>query len=167
MLFRSKIKDGTDTFLSNLKGVIEPEAKRKIIGETFLNVKDTALGELELNPKEWMLAQGTIYPDTIESGGTKHATVIKTHHNRVQGILDLMAEGLVVEPLAELYKDEVREVGLMLGIPADLIDRHPFPGPGLGVRLLCADGKSPEENGVDSDTVMRAEEVLLDRKSVV
>jgi GMP synthase (glutamine-hydrolysing) len=153
-----KIKDGTDTFLSNLKGVVEPEAKRKIIGETFLNVKDTALAELDLNPKEWMLAQGTIYPDTIESGGTKHAAVIKTHHNRVQGILDLMAEGLVVEPLAELYKDEVREVGLMLGIPADLIDRHPFPGPGLGVRLLCADGKSEP---VDSDAVTRAEEVLL------
>jgi GMP synthase (glutamine-hydrolysing) len=83
--------------------------------------------------------------------------VIKTHHNRVQGILDLMAEGLVVEPLAELYKDEVREVGLMLGIPADLIDRHPFPGPGLGVRLLCGDGQAEP---VDAVAVGRAEEVL-------
>lgn len=152
-----KIKDGTDAFLSNLEGVTEPEAKRKIIGETFLHVKDAALAELNLNPREWMLAQGTIYPDTIESGGTKHAAVIKTHHNRVQGILDLMAEGLVVEPLAELYKDEVREVGLMLGIPANLIDRHPFPGPGLGVRLLCAGGKAEP---VDAAAIARAEEAL-------
>jgi GMP synthase (glutamine-hydrolysing) len=152
-----KIKDGAAAFLSNLKGVTEPEAKRKIIGETFLHVKDAALAELNLNPREWMLAQGTIYPDTIESGGTKHAAVIKTHHNRVQGILDLMAEGLVVEPLAELYKDEVREVGLMLGIPANLIDRHPFPGPGLGVRLLCADGNTEP---VDAAAIARAEEVL-------
>ena len=152
-----KIKDGTDTFLGRLRGVTEPEAKRHIIGETFLHVKDAALAELNLDPSEWMLAQGTIYPDTIESGGTKHAAVIKTHHNRVQGILDLMAAGLVVEPLAELYKDEVREVGLMLGIPAGLIDRHPFPGPGLGVRLLCADGKTEP---VATSTIARAEEVL-------
>jgi GMP synthase (glutamine-hydrolysing) len=152
-----KIKDGTDTFLARLKGVVEPEAKRHIIGETFLHVKDAALAELNLDPREWMLAQGTIYPDTIESGGTKHAAVIKTHHNRVQGILDLMAEGLVVEPLAELYKDEVREVGLMLGIPADLIDRHPFPGPGLGVRLLCSDGRGDE---IAAEALARVEETL-------
>jgi len=135
-----KIKDATDTFLGNLKGLIEPEAKRKSIGETFLTVKDAAIAELNLDPSEWMLAQGTIYPDTIESGGTAHAAVIKTHHNRVQGILDLMAQGMVVEPLAELYKDEVRELGHRLGIPAPLLDRHPFPGPGLGVRLLCSGG---------------------------
>lgn len=135
-----KIKDATATFLEGLRGVVEPEAKRKIIGETFLTVKDAAIAELDLDPDEWMLAQGTIYPDTIESGGTAHAAVIKTHHNRVQGILDLMAQGMVVEPLAELYKDEVRELGRRLGIPAPLLDRHPFPGPGLGVRLLCSDG---------------------------
>lgn len=135
-----KIKDASETFLANLRGVVEPEAKRKIIGETFLAVKDAAIAELDLDPSEWMLAQGTIYPDTIESGGTAHAAVIKTHHNRVQGILDLMARGMVVEPLAELYKDEVRELGKRLGIPAPLLDRHPFPGPGLGVRLLCSDG---------------------------
>lgn len=135
-----KIKDAADTFLAGLRGVVEPEAKRKIIGETFLTVKDAAIAELNLDPSEWMLAQGTIYPDTIESGGTAHAAVIKTHHNRVQGILDLMAQGMVVEPLAELYKDEVRELGRRLGIPDPLLDRHPFPGPGLGVRLLCSDG---------------------------
>ncbi len=141
-----RIKDATDTFLANLRGVVEPEAKRKIIGETFLTVKDAAIAELDLDPSEWMLAQGTIYPDTIESGGTAHAAVIKTHHNRVQGILDLMAQGMVVEPLAELYKDEVRELGRRLGIPDPLLDRHPFPGPGLGVRLLCSDGAGGAEN---------------------
>lgn len=141
-----KIKDATDTFLANLRGVVEPEAKRKIIGETFLTVKDAAIAELDLDPAEWMLAQGTIYPDTIESGGTAHAAVIKTHHNRVQGILELMAQGMVVEPLAELYKDEVRELGRRLGIPDPLLDRHPFPGPGLGVRLLCSDAADGAEH---------------------
>jgi GMP synthase (glutamine-hydrolysing) len=152
-----KISDGTDRFLQNLRGVHGPEEKRKIIGETFLHVKDAALAELDLDPSEWMLAQGTIYPDTIESGGTQHAAVIKTHHNRVQGILDLMALGQMVEPLAELYKDEVRELGRLLNIPAALLDRHPFPGPGLGVRLLCSNGKAEP---VDSSVIARAEEVL-------
>ncbi len=153
-----KIKDASAKFLDGLRGVVEPEAKRKIIGETFLHVKDDAIADLNLDPEEWMLAQGTIYPDTIESGGTAHAAVIKTHHNRVQGILDLMAQGRVVEPLAELYKDEVRELGKLLGIPAALLDRHPFPGPGLGVRLLCSDGR---EEPVSAETLARVEEVLL------
>lgn len=133
-----KIKDGTPAFLKGLEGLSNPEKKRKIIGETFLTVKDEALAALNLNPSEWLLAQGTIYPDTIESGGTKNAAVIKTHHNRVGAVLELLEKGLVVEPLADLYKDEVRELGLLLGIPAKLIWRHPFPGPGLGVRLLCS-----------------------------
>jgi GMP synthase (glutamine-hydrolysing) len=148
-----KIQDATDRFLENLRGVVEPEAKRKIIGETFLHVKDAAIAELDLDPAEWMLAQGTIYPDTIESGGTQHAAVIKTHHNRVQGILDLMAQGMVVEPLAELYKDEVRELGRRLGIPAPLLDRHPFPGPGLGVRLLCSDGRGDPAAEAESEAL--------------
>jgi GMP synthase (glutamine-hydrolysing) len=148
-----KIKDAADRFLANLRGVIEPESKRKIIGETFLHVKDAAIAELDLSPAEWMLAQGTIYPDTIESGGTAHAAVIKTHHNRVQGILDLMARGLVVEPLAELYKDEVRELGRRLGIPDPLLDRHPFPGPGLGVRLLCSNGVGDPAAEGDSEAL--------------
>ncbi len=132
-----KIKDASETFLQALKGITAPEAKRKIIGETFIQVKDAELLALKLNPQDWLLAQGTIYPDTIESGGTQNAAVIKTHHNRVDSIKELIALGLVVEPLAELYKDEVRELGLLLGIPEKLIWRHPFPGPGLGVRLLC------------------------------
>ena len=132
-----RIKDASGIFLQALAGVYAPEAKRKIIGDTFLSVKDQALAELHLNPEEWLLAQGTIYPDTIESGGTHNAAVIKTHHNRVAAVLDLLSKGLVVEPLADLYKDEVRELGLLLDIPPKLIWRHPFPGPGLGVRLLC------------------------------
>jgi GMP synthase (glutamine-hydrolysing) len=146
-----KVRDASEEFLQALKGLHAPEQKRKAIGDTFLSVKDLALGELELNPEEWLLAQGTIYPDTIESGGTKHASVIKTHHNRVGAILELLEKGLVVEPLADLYKDEVRELGLLLGIPPKLIWRHPFPGPGLGVRLLCS-----TESGSQVSTVVTA-----------
>ncbi|HKP95966.1 MAG TPA: glutamine-hydrolyzing GMP synthase [Fibrobacteria bacterium] len=132
-----KVRDATDDFLKALDGIYAPEQKRKAIGDTFLTVKDDALEALHLDPREWLLAQGTIYPDTIESGATKDSAVIKTHHNRVGAIMELLEKGLVVEPLADLYKDEVRELGLLLGIPAKLIWRHPFPGPGLGVRLLC------------------------------
>jgi GMP synthase (glutamine-hydrolysing) len=134
------ICDASEDFIKGLQGIIEPEAKRKIIGETFLQVKDREMQRLSLG--ERMLAQGTIYPDTIESGGTENAEVIKTHHNRVQGILDLHEKGLLLEPLADLYKDEVRLLGEELGIPKELIWRHPFPGPGLGVRLLCNAGKA-------------------------
>ena len=136
-----RVVDATDTFLGKLKGVTAPEQKRKIIGATFLVVKDEEMAKLNLDPKEWMIAQGTIYPDTIESGGTKNADLIKTHHNRVKEVMDLMAQGLLLEPLADLYKDEVRMLGEELGIPHNLVWRHPFPGPGLGVRLLCTDGK--------------------------
>ncbi len=148
-----KVRDATDDFLSALKGLHAPEAKRKAIGDTFLTVKDKALEELELNSEEWLLAQGTIYPDTIESGGTQHASVIKTHHNRVGAILELLAKGLIVEPLADLYKDEVRELGLLLGIPPKLIWRHPFPGPGLGVRLLCSSDKGSNVEVAVTDKV--------------
>lgn len=136
-----KVVDDSDLFLDALKGKIEPEDKRHTIGETFLRSKEIESENLGFDSKEWILAQGTIYPDTIESGGTDNADTIKTHHNRVQGILDLMAEGLILEPLAELYKDEVRELGEELGIPRELVWRHPFPGPGLGVRLLCSNGE--------------------------
>ncbi len=132
-----KVRDATADFLKALEEVYAPEQKRKAIGDTFLRVKDDALEALHLDAREWLLAQGTIYPDTIESGGSKNAAVIKTHHNRVGAIMELLEKGLVVEPLADLYKDEVRDLGLLLGIPEKLIWRHPFPGPGLGVRLLC------------------------------
>lgn len=150
-----KIVDASDDFLSALDGVIEPERKRKIIGDMFLTVKEKAYEKFGLNADEWILAQGTIYPDTIESAGTKHADRIKTHHNRVDLVLELIEKGLVIEPLAHLYKDEVREIGEKLGIPHSLIWRHPFPGPGLGVRVLCSDGiviplTSDDQSAVDS-----------------
>ncbi len=139
-----RIADASELFLSRLDGVWEPERKRKIIGDTFLDVQAEETAKLGLDPEEWLLAQGTIYPDTIESGGTKNAATIKTHHNRVPAILKLIEAGKIVEPLAELYKDEVRALGEALGIPHDLVWRHPFPGPGLGVRLLCQGPQSPE-----------------------
>jgi len=133
-------------FLAALKNAVEPEEKRRIIGRVFLQVQRKALKKLDFNPRRWLLGQGTIYPDTIESGGTKNADKIKTHHNRVEEIERMIKKGLVVEPLADLYKDEVREVGRKLGLPDALIDRHPFPGPGLGVRILCAEEADKPEN---------------------
>lgn len=135
--------DASRTFLGELEGVVDPEEKRRIIGRVFVEVAHEHLADLQLE-KGWMLAQGTIYPDTIETGGTRHAATIKTHHNRVEEIERLIEQGKVVEPLADLYKDEVREAGLALGLPEELVWRHPFPGPGLGVRLLCHDGIGPE-----------------------
>jgi GMP synthase (glutamine-hydrolysing) len=122
-----------DLFLGKLRGVTDPEAKRKIIGNTFIEVFDDEATRLQ--NVNW-LAQGTIYPDVIESAGAKtgKAHVIKSHHN-VGGLPDDMAMALV-EPLRELFKDEVRQIGLELGLPHDMVFRHPFPGPGLGVRIL-------------------------------
>jgi GMP synthase (glutamine-hydrolysing) len=125
--------DAEELFLGKLAGVDEPEQKRKIIGNTFIEVFDQEA--LKLADVKW-LAQGTIYPDVIESAGAKtgKAHVIKSHHN-VGGLPDDMSFELV-EPLRELFKDEVRQIGLELGLPYDMVYRHPFPGPGLGVRIL-------------------------------
>ncbi len=125
--------DAQDQFLNNLKGENDPEKKRKIIGGTFIDVFDAEATKLK--DVKW-LAQGTIYPDVIESAAAKtgKAHVIKSHHN-VGGLPDDMAFKLV-EPLRELFKDEVRKIGLELGLPYDMVYRHPFPGPGLGVRIL-------------------------------
>jgi len=133
--------DASESFLAALAGVVDPEAKRRIIGETFIGVFENEAARLDLSDS--LLAQGTIYPDTIETGGTKRADVIKTHHNRVPLLQTMIEEGRVVEPLAELYKVEVRELGGALGLPEELVWRHPFPGPGLGIRLLCSDGSDP------------------------
>ena len=130
--------DATEDFLSALEGVIEPEEKRRIIGDTFIEVFNREAKRLGID--DHLLGQGTIYPDTIETGATKRSDTIKTHHNRVPIIEELINEGRVVEPLVELYKVEVRELGEKLGIPDKLVHRHPFPGPGLGVRLLCNNG---------------------------
>ena len=133
------VADYSKIFLSRLKNISDPETKRKIIGQTFLDVKNLAQAKLKINTKDWLLGQGTIYPDTIESGGTKHSDVIKTHHNRIDILAKLAALGKLVEPLKELYKDEVRILGESLGLPHELLWTHPFPGPGLGVRVLCSD----------------------------
>lgn len=132
--------DASDDFLNALGLSVEPEKKRHIIGTTFIEVFEREARRLGI--EDHLLGQGTIYPDTIETGGTKRADTIKTHHNRVPIIDEMIAAGKVVEPLAELYKVEVRELGEKLDIPHDAVWRHPFPGPGLGVRLLCSDGKS-------------------------
>jgi GMP synthase (glutamine-hydrolysing) len=148
-----KIEDATGDFLDALQGVVDPEEKRRVIGGKFIDVKDRVFAGLGLNPEEWLLAQGTIYPDTIESAGTKHADRIKTHHNRVDAILELIGRGLIIEPLSQLYKDEVRELGEALGLPKHLVWRHPFPGPGLGVRVLCSDGGAVEPDKAASAQV--------------
>ena len=125
--------DAEALFLNALAGVSDPEAKRKIIGGKFIEVFDAEASKLkDVN----FLAQGTIYPDVIESAAAKtgKAHVIKSHHN-VGGLPDDMKMSLV-EPLRELFKDEVRKIGLELGLPYDMVYRHPFPGPGLGVRIL-------------------------------
>ena len=139
-----KIINESKHFLAALKNITDPEEKRRVIGRVFLKVQRKALKRLRFNPREWLLGQGTIYPDTIESAGTANADKIKTHHNRVPEIEAMIEKNLVVEPLAQLYKDEVREVGKKLKLPKSLIDRHPFPGPGLGVRILCGESEKPE-----------------------
>ena len=139
------IVDARADFLTALAGVSEPERKRKIIGEMFVAVQDRVLQSGHYLDGDWILGQGTIYPDTIESGGTAKADVIKTHHNRVAGIQKLQEAGRIIEPLTSFYKDEVREVGAELGLPDELLHRHPFPGPGLAIRLLCADQAEPVE----------------------
>ncbi len=134
--------DAADKFFGGLKGVTEPEKKRAIIGKAFVDIQDEILEREGRSGSDWLLGQGTIYPDTIESGGeyggTAKAAVIKTHHNRVERIQALIEQGRVLEPLAEFYKDEVRVLGRTLGLPRPLIERHPFPGPALAIRCLCS-----------------------------
>jgi GMP synthase (glutamine-hydrolysing) len=141
-----EVVDASEQFLKKEKNIINPEKKRKIIGQTFLDIKDEVMKKMKMDPKQWILAQGTIYPDTIESGATKNADKIKTHHNRVAQILKLIKLEGLIEPLADLYKDEVREIGQKLKLPSSLINRHPFPGPGLAIRTLCSDGKEFIDN---------------------
>jgi GMP synthase (glutamine-hydrolysing) len=125
-------------FLAALEGIEDPEQKRLAIGEQFVKVQQRILATQHFLDGHWILGQGTIYPDTIESGGTANADLIKTHHNRVAGIQTLINTGLIVEPLTSFYKDEVREIGRELGVPGNILSRHPFPGPGLAIRCLCS-----------------------------
>ena len=145
--------DAEDRFLAKLLGVGDPEAKRKIIGNPFIDVFDEEAAKIE--GVKW-LAQGTIYPDVIESAGAKtgKAHVIKSHHN-VGGLPEDMALELV-EPLRELFKDEVRRIGLELGLPREMVFRHPFPGPGLGVRIL---GEVKKEY---ADLLRRADAIFIE-----
>lgn len=145
--------DASEQFLGHLKGVNDPEAKRKIIGREFVEVFQREAKKLS-NAK-W-LAQGTIYPDVIESGGakTKKAVTIKSHHN-VGGLPETLGLKLL-EPLRDLFKDEVRELGVALGLPREMVYRHPFPGPGLGVRIL---GEVKREY---ADLLRRADAIFIE-----
>ena len=145
--------DAAEQFLGHLAGVADPETKRKIIGREFVEVFQREAGVLK-NAK-W-LAQGTIYPDVIESGGakTKKATTIKSHHN-VGGLPETLGLKLL-EPLRDLFKDEVRELGVALGLPPEMVYRHPFPGPGLGVRIL---GEVKKEY---ADLLRQADAIFID-----
>jgi len=154
--------DASGQFLGHLKGVSDPEAKRKIIGREFVEVFQAEAEKLksagqgtDTGGVRW-LAQGTIYPDVIESGGakTKKATTIKSHHN-VGGLPETLGLKLL-EPLRELFKDEVRELGVALGLPHDMVYRHPFPGPGLGVRIL---GEVKKEF---ADLLRRADAIFIE-----
>lgn len=138
-----QVEEAEAEFLAALAGVTDPETKRHIIGEQFVVVQERILSTGHFLDGRWILGQGTIYPDTIESGGTAKADVIKTHHNRVAGIQKLIESGRLIEPLASFYKDEVREIGEELGIPAEFLHRHPFPGPGLAIRCLCSKSSAP------------------------
>jgi len=149
--------DASESFLSALKGVADPEEKRKIIGRLFVEVFQREAKKI--SNARW-LAQGTIYPDVIESAGArsgssgKKATTIKSHHN-VGGLPETLHLKLL-EPLRELFKDEVRELGLALGLPREMVFRHPFPGPGLGVRIL---GEVKRDY---IDLLQRADAVFID-----
>ena len=150
--------DASDLFLGKLAGVSEPEAKRKIIGGEFVTVFKQEAAKLKgegAQGAKW-LAQGTIYPDVIESGGAgnKKAVTIKSHHN-VGGLPEQLGLKLL-EPLRELFKDEVRELGVALGLPHDMVYRHPFPGPGLGVRIL---GEVKKEY---ADLLRRADAIFIE-----
>ncbi|MDY4130431.1 MAG: glutamine-hydrolyzing GMP synthase [Treponema sp.] len=134
------VKDASESFLSAIAGLTDPQKKRMAVGENFITVRDNFVKEQNLDENRYMLAQGTLYPDIIESGGTKNSHTIKTHHNRVEGIQKLIEKGLIIEPLKDLYKDEVRRMGKKLGLEDDLVMRHPFPGPGLSINVLCSDG---------------------------
>lgn len=120
----------------------EPEDKRKIIGDIFVEVANQVMADLHLDPNEVLLAQGTLRPDLIESASkvaSAKADVIKTHHNDSDLIRELRDRGRVIEPLKDFHKDEVRKIGVDLGLPPELVQRHPFPGPGLAIRVICAD----------------------------
>ncbi|MBN1616464.1 MAG: glutamine-hydrolyzing GMP synthase [Spirochaetales bacterium] len=149
------VEDASETFLAAVQGLSDPQLKRKAVGETFITVRNQVVSRLGLNEEDWLLGQGTLYPDIIESGGTKNSHTIKTHHNRVDGIQALIEKGLIIEPLRDLYKDEVRTLGKRVGLSDELVFRHPFPGPGLSINVLC---RAPDLD--DREELERARESI-------
>ncbi len=150
-------EDASQSFLQAVAGLTDPQKKRMAVGENFITVRDRVVEAQHLDPNNWMLAQGTLYPDIIESGGTKNSHTIKTHHNRVAGIQELIAKGMIIEPVRDLYKDEVRAIGKKLGLPDELVMRHPFPGPGLSINVLCSDGSLSDK---DKEEIQLAQKEL-------
>merc|ERR1719460_2513983 len=147
--------DATKEFYEELNGVTEPEKKRKIIGRLFIESFEKAVGEMGLPMDKCMLLQGTLYPDVIESTSFRGpSSVIKTHHN-VGGLPDRMKME-VVEPLRLLFKDEVRALGKELGLPHESVMRHPFPGPGLGIRII---GEVTQEH---ADKLRAADDIYIE-----
>jgi GMP synthase (glutamine-hydrolysing) len=144
--------DAQDRFLNSLKGVTDPERKRKIIGQEFIRVFEE---EAKKIGRVDFLVQGTIYPDVIESG-TENTGVVKSHHN-VGGLPSIIDFEEIIEPLRTLYKDEVRKVGLELGLPEELVWRQPFPGPGLGIRVIGEVTKEKLDILRDADFIFREE----------
>jgi GMP synthase (glutamine-hydrolysing) len=150
-----KVLDASQDFYRELAGVTEPEKKRKIIGRLFIEAFEKAVTEMGLDPSKCLLLQGTLYPDVIESTSFKGpSSVIKTHHN-VGGLPDKMKME-VIEPLRLLFKDEVRALGRELGLPHESVMRHPFPGPGLGIRIL---GEATKAN---ADILRAADDIYIE-----
>lgn len=141
-----------------LSMTINPEDKRKIIGDVFIKVSNEVLFDMKMRPEDVFLAQGTLRPDLIESASSlvsSKAEVIKTHHNDTELVRKLRDEGRVIEPLKDFHKDEVRQLGYELGLPAHLVERHPFPGPGLAIRILCADEAYIEKDFSETQVVVK------------
>jgi len=138
--------------------VTEPEVKRKIIGDTFVNVANRIIAEMSLDPSKVILGQGTLRPDLIESASSLASTgadCIKTHHNDTSLVRGLREKGKVVEPLKDFHKDEVRSLGREMGLPSELTNRHPFPGPGLAIRILCATEPFMERDFSETQVICR------------
>ena len=137
---------------------VNPEEKRQIIGDTFIKIAQDIMSDLKLNPNEVFLGQGTLRPDLIESASklaSSNADAIKTHHNDTELVRALREQGRVVEPLKDFHKDEVRQLGKDLGLPEDLVQRHPFPGPGLAVRVICADEPFMEKDFSETSVLVK------------
>jgi GMP synthase (glutamine-hydrolysing) len=157
------VVDARDQFLNALKDVTDPEEKRKIIGREFIRSFESAAREIAAGGDVEFLVQGTLYPDVVESGGGTGTANIKSHHN-VGGLPDDL-QFTLVEPLRTLFKDEVRQVGIELGLPEEIVWRQPFPGPGLGIRIIGAVTQERLDLLREADAIARAELKLagLDR----